>query len=247
MRPKESFPHGTAPERLGLRPGDRVAILGSGGKTSLLRRLAQGGEWEVILTTTTRMGPPGHPEEPPFLPFPGLEEFAGLWARLPAPRRALTGRFHPGEQKLGGLTPEEVDGLAALPGLDLLAAEVDGSRTLPAKAHAPYEPVLFPSCTAGVAVLGMRALGRQVAEGQVHRPHLMAERYGWPLGHRLELEDLERLALSYLAFYPDLPTVLVLSQSEAVPAPTLRHLADRLRGRAGRILRQGLDGLEVLA
>jgi probable selenium-dependent hydroxylase accessory protein YqeC len=237
---------GQAWNALGLREGDRLSIMGSGGKTTLLRHLARDAEGDVILTTTTHMAPPGHPQDPPFLAFQTLERFRVDWERLPAPRRILTGRFAEGDSKLRGLLPEEVDGLAEMPGLALLAVEVDGSRTLPAKAHASHEPVFFPRSTVGVSVLGMQALGRCVREGEVHRPALMIQRFGWRSGHRLVLEDLERIAGAYLALLPPGRRILVLSQARSVSEDLLRDLASRFRDRVDRVLGQSEDGLEVL-
>lgn len=245
-RPGSPSP-GPAAQALDLRPGDRVAVIGSGGKTTLLRRLAREGQGGVLLTTTTKMAPPGSPEDPPYVPFRDFEGFARSWAALEKPRRALTGRYGEGERKMCGLLPEEIDALSTLPDLDLLGVEADGSRCLPAKTHDSYEPVLFSSCTVGVAVLGMQALGRRVREGEVHRPHLMRERFGLAEGHPLDLEDLERIALSYLEKLPGVRSVLVLSQAEAVGEEVLRELAGRLRRQVGRLVRQDRRSLEVLA
>ncbi len=238
--------HGLAWSALGLQEGDRLSVMGSGGKTTLLRRLAQDTEGDVILTTTTHMAPPGHPQDPPFLAFQSLKRFRADWERLPVPRCLLTGRFQPGSAKLEGLLPDEVDGLADLPGLALLAVEVDGSRTLPAKAHASHEPVFFARSTVGVSVLGMQALGRRVLEGEVHRPTLMSQRFGWRSGHRLDLEDLERIAGAYLALLPPGRRILVLSQARSVPEDLLRDLASRFRDRVDRVLGQAEGELEVL-
>jgi len=238
--------HGLAWSALGLREGDRVAIMGSGGKTTLLRRLARDTRGDVILTTTTHMAAPGHPQDPPFVPFHSLGQFRLHWGGRATPRCVLTGRFEEGDSKLGGLLPEEVDGLADLPGLALLAVEVDGSRTLPAKAHASHEPVFFSRSTVGVSVLGMQALGRRVLEGEVHRPALMIQRFGWSSGHRLDLEDLERIAGAYLALLPPGRRILVLSQARSVPQDLLRDLASRFRDRVDRVLSQAEGDLEVL-
>lgn len=243
---KDGNPDQSAWSVLGLKEGDRVSIMGSGGKTTLLRRLAWDAVADVLLTTTTHMAAPGDPRDPPFLPFRSVEEFRLAWDRLPAPRRLLTGRFEPGDSKLRGLLPEEVDRLAELPGLALLAAEVDGSRTLPAKTHAPHEPVFFPRSNVGVSVLGMKALGSRVLEGEVHRAALMGQRFGWKSGHRLELEDLEQIAGAYLELLPPGRRILVLSQARAVGPEVLRDLAARFRGRVDRIAAQSEDGLEVL-
>lgn len=220
----------------GLRSGDRIAVIGSGGKTTFLLRLARDWPGGVLLTTTTKMGPPG--PEIPFLPLEGL---AAGWSGLPEPRRALTGRPAPG--KLLGLTPAEVDALD-LPGMDLLAVEADGSRGLPAKAHASYEPVLFASCTVGVAVLGMQALGRRVARGEVHRPEILEEIVGpGPLG----LPEMERIARAYLDLLPAGRRLLVLSQVSVGVRREVQDLARGLRPLTQAVLAQGTQGLEVIA
>ena len=54
-------------------------------------------------------------------------------------------------------------------------AEADGSKQLPLKAHAAWEPVI-PAATANVVwVVGASGLGKPVAE-VVHRPELFCER-----------------------------------------------------------------------
>ena len=60
---------------------------------------------------------------------------------------------------------------------DYVLAEADGSKRLPLKAHAAWEPVI-PSGTANVVwVVGASGLGKPVAE-VVHRPELFCERCG---------------------------------------------------------------------
>ncbi len=68
-----------------------------------------------------------------------------------------------------------MDVLAAL--ADHVLVEADGSRRLPLKAHAPWEPVI-PACSARtVLVLGASGLGRPVREA-VHRPERFCELAG---------------------------------------------------------------------
>ena len=60
---------------------------------------------------------------------------------------------------------------------DYVLAEADGSKRLPLKAHAAWEPVI-PAATANVVwVVGASGLGKRVAE-VVHRPKLFCERCG---------------------------------------------------------------------
>ena len=60
---------------------------------------------------------------------------------------------------------------------DYVLAEADGSKRLPLKAHAAWEPVI-PAATANVVwVVGASGLGKPVAE-VVHRPEIFCERCG---------------------------------------------------------------------
>ena len=109
---------------LGLRPGV-TAVIGSGGKTSLLRRLAEELPGTVLLCTTTHIRPF---EEYPLLTAPTPEDI----------RKALTTRRilclgTPCEN--GKLTAPSlsVETLATLS--DYVLVEADGSRQLPLKAH----------------------------------------------------------------------------------------------------------------
>ena len=60
---------------------------------------------------------------------------------------------------------------------DYVLAEADGSKRLPLKAHAAWEPVI-PSGTADIAwIVGASGFGKPVSEA-VHRPELFCERCG---------------------------------------------------------------------
>ena len=63
---------------------------------------------------------------------------------------------------------------------DYVLAEADGSKRLPLKAHASWEPVV-PAGTANVVwVVGASGFGRPINEA-VHRPELFCERCGCEL------------------------------------------------------------------
>ena len=60
---------------------------------------------------------------------------------------------------------------------DYVLAEADGSKRLPLKAHAAWEPVI-PSGTANIVwIAGASGLGKPINEA-VHRPELFCERCG---------------------------------------------------------------------
>lgn len=146
---------------LDIPPGI-TALIGSGGKSTLLsllaRELTAAGE-RVLCATTTHIFPP---EGMPLADSPAAAEKAlrlggpvcvGVWAA---------------EEKLG--PPREP--LEAYRGMcRYLLVEADGSRRLPLKAHAPYEPVIPPDTRRTILVAGATGLYRPVREA-VHRPEL---------------------------------------------------------------------------
>nr|WP_075576189.1 selenium cofactor biosynthesis protein YqeC [Olsenella timonensis] len=145
-----------------------TSVIGSGGKTSLLATLARELPGTVVLTTTTHI-----------LPFAGVSLLVSPTAdevaqALRATRVVCVGS--PGEKNDKLAAPElGIEQLASL--ADHVLVEADGSRRLPLKAHAPWEPVI-PACSARtILVLGASGLGRPVRE-VVHRPERFCELTG---------------------------------------------------------------------
>jgi molybdenum cofactor cytidylyltransferase len=63
-----------------------------------------------------------------------------------------------------------------------LIIEADGSRRLPFKAPAAHEPVVPPSTTILIPVVGIDVLGQALDAEHVHRPQIVAELAGASLG-----------------------------------------------------------------
>lgn len=160
-------------EALGVRKGV-TAVIGGGGKTTLLRtlgeELARSGV-RVILATTTK-----------FLPFPGIEtvpggerEIADALGRAPLVCAAAPW----GESGKLAESPVPVARLAAL--ADYVLVEADGSAGLPLKAHALHEPVIPAESGRVLLVVGASGFGRPVREA-AHRPGRYAELAGCGIG-----------------------------------------------------------------
>lgn len=140
-----------------------IAVIGAGGKTTLLRLLGRTHAREhVLLTTTTHIYPFG-PDGCDRLcvdPDP-----AALRAALAAPGVVCAGRTA-AEGKLTGL-PAPV-WAAARAACDWIFYEADGSKHLPLKLHRPDEPVIRPGTDLCLLVAGLSALGQPVG-AVVHR------------------------------------------------------------------------------
>lgn len=147
-------------ELLGIRPG-LTAVIGSGGKTSLLRVLAQelSHRGTVLLATTT------HIMRPDWCPFAATA--AELRAGFTHSPVVCAGSYNPE----GKLTAPDFPGWQCA--ADFVLVEADGSKRLPAKAHAAWEPVLPPERNRTVCVFGASALGQPIQDA-AHRPELYA-------------------------------------------------------------------------
>ncbi len=149
-----------------LRPGV-IAVIGSGGKTTLLRTLGEelAAKHRVVLCTTTKI-----------LPFPGVP-LARTAAELAAlgPRRLIcAGTPLPGTGKLTG---PEIPLKALAERFDYVLVEADGAAGRPLKAHAPWEPVIPPEAARVLHVIGASGFGRPIARA-AHRPERYARLAG---------------------------------------------------------------------
>jgi len=158
---------------------DVVSIVGGGGKSSTLYRLAAeivANGQRVVMTTTTRMGVYQTHDKPFLVEVPeDVLPFDQLTSTLEMYGCALLACPAEGD-KQPGITPEMVDELARqAKALDIAAilVEADGSQTLPAKAPADHEPVIPSSTTLLVPVLGVEAVGSLINLEHMHRPHLI--------------------------------------------------------------------------
>ena len=152
---------------LQVKPGV-TALIGGGGKTSLLYHLAEElrDRGTVLVCTTTKIWPPEH------LPVVGevdklieaLSHYGVACAGTPTAQGKLTTPHFRWEDRA-----------------DYVLVEADGSKRLPLKAHAPHEPVI-PACAGQtVYVVGADGFGRPIAE-VCHRPERYAAICGAALG-----------------------------------------------------------------
>lgn len=143
-----------------------TAIIGGGGKTSLMYALARElrERGSVLVCTTTKILRPSR--------LPVLE--------APSPA-ALKAALREGPVCLGSPLPDGKLGAPALPFSELEAladfvlTEADGAKRLPVKAHAAWEPVIPAEARRTVLVVGADCFGMPI--GRIcHRPELFCER-----------------------------------------------------------------------
>jgi probable selenium-dependent hydroxylase accessory protein YqeC len=142
-----------------------ITVIGSGGKTSLVwflaRLFAEGSGRRTLVTTTTKMGAPDFAA--------GLfDHFINGKSPLPImPGVTFAGLHEYGSTKTSALPDAERAGL--LERVDAALIEGDGSRTLPLKGWADYEPVVPPETTVTVGIIPLWPLGMPASEAVIHR------------------------------------------------------------------------------
>lgn len=211
---------------LGLGAHEHVAIVGGGGKTTVMHALGRQLPGRRVITSTTKMG---HDQDRglPVLLGPSVDEVATAAAAGPV---VVWGAID--GQKAIGVTPEECD--AWFGRVDHVIIEADGSRRRPFKAPADYEPVVPSTATTMISVIGADALGRVIAD-QCHRPMRVAAVAGCQPYQRLSPAHAATVLLSDRGARKELPagarlTIVVNKVSEAsqgLVAELLAELADR--------------------
>ncbi len=162
-----------------------VSLVGAGGKTSLMFKLARElsltGE-SVLTTTTTKI----HEPRPDQCPCVIVSDSV---AQLLDEARRLTGRHHhitmahkrlPDEGKLIGIAPEAVDAIWRRHLFQWIVVEADGAAGRPLKAPADHEPVIADCTQCVVGLSGLSGVGQPITDQWVFRPERFAELAGMP-------------------------------------------------------------------
>jgi len=163
-------------ELLGLGAHELVAIVGAGGKSTLMAtlgaELAEAGH-TVLAPTTTKMGS-GQTDRFPTVVW--MDDVLGKDVSRKEGVDATDLRTRPGpilvlergdERKVTGPAPHVVGALFATS--DYMLVEADGARGRSFKAPAEHEPVIPAATTYVAIVMGADAFGRPIAEA-AHRP-----------------------------------------------------------------------------
>jgi len=167
--------------RLGLGEHELVAIVGAGGKSTLMAalgtELAASGR-SVFATTTTKMGA-DQTQRYPTVVRAGDDADAAAMAGRPGPILL----FAQGDRrKVTGPPPETIDELFAVS--DYVLVEADGARGKSFKAPDAHEPVIPQATTLVVVVMGADAFGEKVGEA-AHRPERVEALTGFDRSSRI--------------------------------------------------------------
>lgn len=167
-----------------------IAVVGGGGKTSLIFRLARElleEDKKVIVTTTTHMA--YEPERP----FALCTDKEGIKNALEEYGYVVSTRRNPENGKLCAPSEEELEQLKSL--CDVLLVEADGSRQLPIKVPEKWEPVIPSIADIVISVVGLDCLGKPICQ-TAHRVERTADFLKKNLDAPITPEDVIKIASS---------------------------------------------------
>ncbi len=222
---------------LALKSREHIAIVGGGGKTTLMTALAK--EFKsrgrrVLLSTTTKIR---HEEAQRFPVVMRSETGPGRQSRL-ATVLAAEGWAFVGEKrgslgKIIGISPSAADRLFNEASPDCLVVEADGAAGRPVKVPADHEPVIPESATLVVAMMGLEALERHFDPDTVFRGDEFAALTGLQPGERLTPRVLAKVFQASGGLFKGAPgsarRAVFLNKLDLLKAPRLaRTLAELL-------------------
>lgn len=184
---------------LRITPGDVVAFVGGGGKTTamfcLAYELAQQ-KMRVLTTTSTRIFAAQIKLAPAHVAFdPDRQSLTDILSEMRAALEThgqvlLIGQADPQSGKAFGIPPDIIDALANTADFDAIINEADGSRMRPFKAPGAHEPVIPNSTTLVVPVVGLDVLGQPLNDDTVHRAERISQLSGIPAGQLITDETV---------------------------------------------------------
>ena len=223
-------------DALGLTRDEVVALVGGGGKTTAMFRLAReivGKGGQAITTTTTRIFAAQIALAPAHVPAADATR-ERVSAALAAHGQVLViGPTNAGTGKADGVSLELFRRLRAWCPEACLLNEADGSRMRPFKAPAEHEPVIPVETTLVVPVVGVDVFGRTLDADHVHRPELISALSDAPPGAPITPEIVARVLAHPEGGRKGVPAgarvVVMINKVESLPdrAPA-RETAERL-------------------
>jgi probable selenium-dependent hydroxylase accessory protein YqeC len=190
-----------------LSVSELLSLVGAGGKTSIMFKLAQelkASGKKVLVTTTTN-----------------LACSEALWADnliIDSSRDlCLLSNVEPGtivclgsgmvndKGKFKGVDREFISEIYQKHLFDYIVVEADGSKRKPIKAPADYEPLIPSETTRTIGVIGLDALDKAITGEHVHRPEIFCSVTGKNMGDLIDRQCLINLILSEDGLFKDVP------------------------------------------
>lgn len=222
-----------------LKPREHIALVGGGGKTSLMlslsNELAEAGK-RVVATTTTKVSV----EEAESFQNPIYIQSNSFWKdslkkEIEGKNRSFLAHHQISQEKVAGIEPSLADRVYQTAGVDYLIVEADGAARHPVKVPDKHEPIIPQSATIVIAVMGLEALNRPVDPDTIFRLELFEKITGLNRGESFDLVSLLKIFTAPSGLFKGTPSkvkrIVLLNKLDIGPeAGTVRELAGLIAG-----------------
>lgn len=182
-------------DAFGLSINGTVSIVGAGGKTTLMFRLAaellKNGH-RVLTTTSTKIFKPTADQSPEVMISENPLEVIRYADRgsFEAIHLTAAARYDDTGNKLLGYAPSVIDEIWHSGRFDYILLEADGAAHRPLKAPASHEPVIPLVTTALVVVIGLDGVGALLTDEHVFRHDQFTQLAGLPEGETVTAQSV---------------------------------------------------------
>jgi len=225
-------------DALGVTRGDMVSLIGAGGKTTTLFRLAKelrdlGGK--VMVTTTTKVFKPAKPHIDRLFIVDDVQALVDVCAEIAAPAIIGAGCAVDGEGNLLGMPTPWLDRLNQDGGFDAILVEADGAASRFLNIPSDKEPIIPESCQATVWMVAIKILGKPLTDEWVHCAARARDLLGLPAGARIDEEVLLQLLQHKNGCLKGIPIAsrklaLINQADSAAEMAAAQALGERLHG-----------------
>lgn len=237
-------------EAFGLGQFENIALVGGGGKTSVMFRLAHeltSAGKKVISTTTTHIITPTE-KETPCLIVESDEDvlIQRLIQALSVHKHVTLALAQDNDNKLKGLSPEMLDQIQALNVADYVINEADGAGCKPIKAPRHGEPIIPTTTTLVVALVGLDALDTPISTETAFRVEYIKRLTGLSHGGAMNNEVIATLLTHPHGIIQNAPSgariIPFLNKTDIVPSETVAPLVSAVFARQHTQIKQVVAG-----
>jgi probable selenium-dependent hydroxylase accessory protein YqeC len=233
-------------EALGFQRGEMVALIGAGGKTTTLFRLAnelRDRGLKVLVTTTTKIYKPTKPHVDRLFVVADVEAFLAESATIPAPVVIGAGYAVDDDGKLVGLPSSWLGTLERSKQFDAILIEADGAASRLFKVPSEIEPVVPASCSLVVWIMAIKVLGKPLEATWVHRSEralaLLDTMPGTTITEESVLQLVQHPAGCFKGVPPTSRRVALINQADSAEE------IDRARSLGKSLLRLGVERVVI--
>jgi probable selenium-dependent hydroxylase accessory protein YqeC len=166
--------------------GACIALLGGGGKTALLHKLAEELSQKFSAVLETSVTNTAYNEQDNPLIFKDIEQVKGT---------SQNPLFVVGEKisecKLRGITVDDLYQIRDYFNVSIF--ECDGARNQPLKAHTDYDPIVPNFTTHVIIIVGAEVVNTKIGDGLVHRPELFCKKWSVDLDTIVDIDFIVRV------------------------------------------------------